>query len=317
MKFRTEVLLQNSDKKIVTDSKIFTIGSCFATEMANLLQKAQLQVFCNPFGTIFNPYSVNLALKRIHRCEYYSEEDLVAYGGHFISLDHHSSFSQDYQHLVLEKINTEIDGASQFLQHTDFVIITFGTSFVHYFLPKEKLVANCHKIPGKFFEKRYLSHLEIVNSIYETVQVLKDICKKDVRILFTISPVRHIRDGIPENMLSKAKLIAAVHEIMENFDYCHYLPIYEIMMDDLRDYRFYKDDMLHPNSQAINYIFEKFSLSYFSDEVMDFVEENLRIWQALQHRPTNKGSAGYLQFKQKINERIEAQQKKVKHKIFS
>ena len=251
MKFRTEVEIPAFPKKIETQDRIFSIGSCFATEMSDLLETAQMQVLNNPFGTVFNPFSINQALKKLHDTEFYTEEDLIKYNDELISLDHHSSFNSRFVHQILEKINHQIELGNRFLQTTNWVIITYGTSFIYEFLPKKKLVANCHKIPGKFFQKRMLTHLEITDSIYETVTTLKDICKDDVQILFTVSPVRHTKDGMVENNWSKSKLITAIHEILPQFENCHYLPIYEILMDDLRDYRFYKEDLIHPNKQAV------------------------------------------------------------------
>ena len=235
MKFRTEVEIPAFPKKIETQDRIFSIGSCFATEISDLLETAQMQVLSNPFGTVFNPFSINQALKKLHDAEFYTEEDLIKYNDELISLDHHSSFNSRFVHQILEKINHHIELGNRFLQETNWVIITYGTSFIYEFLPKKKLVANCHKIPGKFFQKRMLTHLEITDSIYETVTTLKDICHENVQILFTVSPVRHTKDGMVENNWSKSKLITAIHEILPEFENCHYLPVYEILMDDLRD----------------------------------------------------------------------------------
>lgn len=317
MKFRTEVNIANSENKIEIEDKMFSIGSCFATEISDLLKTGQLQTLNNPFGTIFNPFSINTAVKRLHDSDFYKEEDLVLYNERYMSLDHHTDFDTDYAHKTLEKINAQIEDGNLFLQHANWVIITYGTSFIYEFQPKQKLVANCHKIPGKFFEKRLLSQEELTSSIRETIESITDICSDDVQILFTVSPVRHTKDGMQENNLSKAKLITAIHDVIPQYSQCTYLPIYEIMMDDLRDYRFYKEDMIHPNNQAIQYIFEKFGNAYFHDETMDFVEENFKINQALKHRPSDEKNPKYLEFQEKIKQRIEVQQSKVKHRIFS
>jgi len=317
MKFRTEVDIQKSEKKIEVEDSLFSIGSCFAAEMSDLLMQGQLQSFNNPFGTIFNPFSINNAVKRLHDADSYEEDDLIAFNDEFISLDHHSSFDTRYVHQTLNKINAELEKGNSFLQTTNWVLITYGTSFIYEFLPKGKLVANCHKIPQKFFEKRLLTHQELTDSIYNTILNLKDICKDDVQILFTVSPVRHTKDGMIENQLSKSKLIMAVHEVLSDMENCHYLPIYEMMMDDLRDYRFYKEDMIHPNAQAVNYIFEKFGEAYFSAETKDFIKENFKIYKALEHRTTDEKSPKYIEFREKLNQKIEAQQKKVKHRIFT
>lgn len=316
MKFRTEVDIKESQKKIELEDKIFSIGSCFASEMTDLFQQGQLQSLNNPFGTIFNPFSISNSVKRLHDAEFYHEEELITFEDEFISLDHHTSFDTRYIHQTLNKINTKIEEGNSFLQGTDWVIITYGTSFIYEFLPKQKLVANCHKIPQKFFEKKLLSHQEITDSIYNTVINLNDICKDDVQILFTVSPVRHTKDGMIENQLSKSKLITAVHEVTSQFENCHYLPIYEILMDDLRDYRFYKEDMIHPNNQAVNYIFEKFGNAYFSDETKAFIKDNFKINKALEHKTDDEKDPKYIEFKEKLNQKIETQRQKVKHKIF-
>ncbi|SFI72361.1 GSCFA family protein [Kaistella treverensis] len=316
MKFRTEVEITNSKTKIEIEDQVFSIGSCFATEISDLLQTGQIQTFNNPFGTIFNSFSINNSVKRLHDARFYSEEDLISFNEEVISLDHHTSFNSRFLHQTLHKINSQIEAGNQFLQNTNWVLITYGTSFIYEFLPKKKIVANCHKIPGKYFEKRLLTHLELTDSIYETIVNLKDIAKPNVQILFTVSPVRHTKDGLAENSLSKAKLITAIHEILPQFENCHYVPVYEILMDDLRDYRFYKEDLIHPNTQAINYIWEKFGNAYFSDETMDFVEENFKINKALSHRNSDEKNPKYQEFLEKLNQKIAIQQTKVKHKIF-
>lgn len=317
MKFRTEVEIKESKKKIEVEDKIFSIGSCFASEMSDLFQQGQLQTVNNPFGTIFNPFSINNSIKKLHDSEFYKEEDLIAFSDEYISLDHHTSFDTRYIHQTLNKINANIVEGNHFLQDANWVIVTYGTSFIYEFIPKQKLVANCHKIPQKFFEKRLLSQQELTDSIYDTILNLKDICKDDVQILFTVSPVRHTKDGMVENQLSKSKLITAVHDIIPQFENCHYLPVYEILMDDLRDYRFYKEDMIHPNNQAVNYIFDTFGNAYFSEETKDFIKENFKINKALAHRSDDEKDPKYIEFKEKLNQRIEAQRQKVKHKIFN
>ncbi|WP_027379140.1 GSCFA domain-containing protein [Chryseobacterium daeguense] len=317
MKFRTEVDIKESQKKIGVEDKIFSIGSCFSSEMSELFQQGQLQTVNNPFGTIFNPFSINNAFKRLHDADFYIEDELITFNDEFISLDHHTSFDTRYIHQTLNKINTKIEEGNSFLQEANWVIITYGTSFIYEFIPKQKLVANCHKIPQKFFEKKLLTTQEIADSVYNTVLNLKDICKDDVQILFTVSPVRHTKDGMIENQLSKSKLITAIHEVITQFENCQYLPVYEILMDDLRDYRFYKEDMIHPNSQAVNYIFEKFGNAFFSSETKDFIKENFKIIKALDHKTDDEKDPKYIEFKEKLNQRIKVQQQKVKHKIFS
>lgn len=316
MKFRTEVEIPKSDAKIEIEDRIFSIGSCFATEMSDLLKTGQIQTYNNPFGTLFNPFSINNAIKNLHDSTYFKEEDLIRFEDEFISLDHHSSFNSRFVHQTLEKINSRIDTGNQFLRGANWILITYGTSFIYEFLPKKKRVANCHKIPGKYFEKRLLTHVELTDSIYETAVNLQDICKENVQILFSVSPVRHTKDGLMENTLSKSKLISAIHEILPQLENSHYLPIYELLLDDLRDYRFYKEDLIHPNNQAIQYIWEKFGNAYFSEQTKEFITENFKISKAIEHRTTDEKSPKYLEFIENIKEKIKLQQAKVKHKIF-
>ena len=316
MKFRTEINLTDSPIKIGLNDHLFSIGSCFSTEMSDLLKAGQLKTYNNPFGTLFNPFSINNAVKKLHDSKNYAEEDLVSYNDTFLSLDHHTSFNARFAHQTLDKINTNIELGNQFLRDTKWVIITYGTSYIYEFLPKKKYAANCHKIPAKYFEKKFLSHLELTDSIYETIINLKDICNHNVQILFTVSPVRHTKDGIVENSLSKSKLITAIHEILPQFENCFYLPSYEILMDDLRDYRFYKEDLIHPNNQAVQYIWEKFGNAYFSDETKSFITENFKIVKALEHKVADKKDPKYMEFLDKIKEKIVEQQSKVNHPIF-
>ena len=300
MKFRTEVEINESRKKIGIEDCIFSIGSCFATEMHEKFSQGQIQSLNNPFGTIFNPFSIFQAIQQIYDAKEYQEKDLILANENYISLDHHSSFDSRYAHKSLDKINQNIEEANQFLQSTNFVIITFGTSYIYEFLPQNRLVANCHKIPQKFFEKRFLSHQELTDSINKTIEILKDICKDDVQILFTVSPVRHTKDGIVENQLSKSKLLTAIHESISGKENCSYLPVYEILMDDLRDYRFYKEDLIHPNSQAVQYIWEKFGNAYFSDEFPNRLREE-RIFLRLYPKPVESSQNGHHQIGQNIN----------------
>ena len=316
MLFRTEIHLAESEQKIQAEDRIFSIGSCFASEMTSIFALGQLQTLSNPFGTIFHPVAINNAIKRIYDGSDYTEEDFIFSGEKYISLDHHSSFDNRYLHKALTQINTSLAEAREFLRESKWIIITYGTSWVYEFIEKQKIVANCHKIPQKHFTKRLLSHLEVADAMAESVNMLRDITPKDAKILFTISPVRHIKDGLVENQRSKSLLINAVHEIVDVSEQCEYLPIYEILMDDLRDYRFYKEDLIHPNGQAIHYIWEKFSAAYLAKETDEFIKENRKINQALAHKPFDEKSEEYKLFHDKIKERIAKQQEKVRHKIF-
>lgn len=317
MKFRTEVSISDCESKINIDDKIFSIGSCFASEMSQLFEKGQLQTLNNPFGTIFNPYSINLAIDKICNSTFYSEEDLVCFNDIYISLDHHSSFNNSSKEQVLNKINDNIKASNDFLKNTKWVIVTFGTSFIYRYLAQNKWVANCHKIPNHLFKKEMMSDEVIAESIENMIDNLTKICPEDAQFLFTISPVRHTKDGITENQWSKSKLINQLHRVIINYSQCHYLPIYEIMMDDLRDYRFYKEDMIHPTEQAVSYIFEKFVNAYCSENTQQFINENFKILKSLQHQPYQEQQEKHQLFLEKLKLKIKEQQKKVKHQILN
>lgn len=316
MKFRTEVHIPASEQKIQPSDAVFSMGSCFAAEMAERLSIGQIRTMTNPFGTLFNPNAVNTAIAHISTGKTYTEEDLVLYQDEYLSLHHHTSFNSDNAEKTLAKINAKIKEAQQFIQQSQWAIITYGTAYVYEFLPQNILVANCHKIPQKFFKKRLLSHEELVLAMTQTIQNLHKINDK-LQILFTLSPVRHTKDGFVENQLSKAKVLTAMHEVISQNKNCHYLPVYELIMDDLRDYRFYKEDLIHPNPQAVQYIWEKFGKAYFSEETKDFIQENQKIQQALQHRPQDANSPKHQDFLAQIKQRIKEQQAKVAHPIFN
>jgi len=316
MKFRTEVEIPISEKKIQISDSLFSIGSCFATEISVKLADSQFQTLNNPFGTLFNPWAVKNSIQEIFENKIYTEEDLDFHQGEYLSFNHHTSFNSENQEDTLRKINKKINLAHEFLKRSNWVIITYGTAFVYEHLSKNIFVANCHKIPQTHFNKRLLTHEELVNSITETCHILNKICPKEAQILFTLSPVRHTKDGFSENNLSKAKLLCAIHEVVEQHENYHYIPVYEIVMDDLRDYRFYKEDLIHPSEQAVQYIWEKFAQSYFDAETLEFISENFKIKQALEHRPKDENSPQHQDFLNQIRQRIAQQQGKVKHSIF-
>lgn len=315
MKLRTEISIPLSEHKIEIEDFIFSIGSCFATEISQRFSDAQIRTLHNPFGTLFTPYSINKSLQNILLQKKYSLEDLIINQNLYVSLDHHTSFDGYNQADTLEKINKSILSAYQFLKKSKWIIITYGTSFIHEYLPNKTLVANCHKIPNKNFKKRLLSDQEIQESILKTIQILGDLAPADAQILFTISPVRHTKDGIIENQWSKSRLINNLHQVLDNYSNTHYLPIYEIMIDDLRDYRFYKEDLIHPTSQAVDYIFNQFIDAYCSPPMQAFIKDNYNILKGLRHRPLHiENQSLYLQ---KLKEKIAQQQSKCSFPIFN
>ncbi len=226
-------------------------------------------------------------------------DELIQHNELFLSLDHHGAFSSIYPEKILDKINTEIISAYEAFQSGKYVIITLGTSFVYQHIKIGKIVANCHKIPGHQFEKRLLSVDEVVNA-YQQVQLLL----KDKIVLLTVSPVRHWRDGAMENQRSKSILIESVHQIISQNNNCFYFPAYEIMMDELRDYRFYAEDMLHPNAVAVKYIWERFCDTYFDTPTQQLNKRIEKLRLLLQHRVKNEETNEQRLFEQKVQEEL-------------
>lgn len=317
MKLRTEVHIPESARRLQPTSRIFSIGSCFAENMYTMLQEGQLQSLCNPFGTLFSPIAILTALRRIVAKKLYQDSDLVEYGGSYISLDHHPRFDEITPSRALEKMNKSLMAAHDFLKGAECVIITLGSAYTYKFLPKDLWVSNCHKIPAKFFEKILITENDICEVMLQISQLLTDFCGPQVQILTTISPVRHTRDGFSGNQRSKGRLINGLLDAAAEDHRLQYLPVYEIMMDDLRDYRFYTEDLIHPSSLALEYIYEQFEKAYFSENLKDFLAENRQILRALNHRPSQPDSPENRHFQVKISERIQAQQKKVSHLIFT
>ncbi|MCT6869314.1 GSCFA domain-containing protein [Apibacter sp.] len=297
MIFRTELPYNpNNSIKIDYKSKIFTIGSCFATEISNKLSEYKFSVMHNPFGVIFHPLAIENAIMRIFSQEEYQASELFKYEELYLSWDHHSSFSDISKEKVLNTINQNIHQANSFLQETDMVIITLGTSFVYKLTQFDIIVANCHKIPNSNFSKILLAEHQIKTSLKNIIEMLTEMGKKEMKIFFTLSPVRHIKDGIIENNKSKSKLLCAIHSVVESYDNCEYFPSYEFMMDDLRDYRFYKEDMIHPNDLAIKYIWEKFKTAHISSKDYTTMQMVKKVNTSLQHKIQNKHTIAYKKF---------------------
>ncbi len=296
MVFRTELSYNPRSIKLDYSGKIFTIGSCFATEISEKLSYYKFSVLHNPFGVLFHPLAIENALMRIYSLEEYQASEIYKHEELFLSWDHHSSFSNVSLEKILAEINQNIQTANKFLQEADMIIITLGTAFVYKLKQFDLPVANCHKIPNSQFSKTLLAEHQIKTSLKNIVEMLTDVGKKEMKIFFTLSPVRHIKDGIVENNRSKAKLLCAIHSVVEAYENCEYFPSYEFVMDDLRDYRFYKEDLIHPNEMAVNYIWEKFKEGHISPKVYPLMQEVGKIKSSLQHNPKNINTIAHKKF---------------------
>ena len=295
MNFRTELKIEKSDFSLNHDQKIVSFGSCFAEEMAARLSYLKFNVLANPFGILFHPLAIENALQRIQSKTFYTEEEISNLDDIYFSWDHHSSFNSLSEKETLKNINDALLFATDFIEDADVVLITLGTSWIYKIKELELVVANCHKVPQKHFEKVLLTENQIIKSLQKCIEIIKEMAP-NANIIFTVSPVRHIKDGIVENNVSKARLLSAIYEVNSVNDDTLYFPSYELLMDDLRDYRFYADDLLHPNKQAVDYIWEKFSETFFENETALLNKQIDKMMLAFQHRPFNEDSVAHQKF---------------------
>ncbi len=305
MKFRTEIEIGTAQMPIGHRDAILTMGSCFADNIAGLLKERYFSVLQNPFGTLYNPLSLAEAMTMIIEQRKFTANDLFYYRDEWHSFWHHSTFSGENQNDVLRRINRQIRTAHQFLSKAKWLFLTFGTAFVYFHLPEKRLVANCHKLPENEFLREPADPKTIVQNLSRVFADLKEI-NPNVNILLTVSPIRHLRDGLVQNQRSKAILLLAVHELIEQNKHVFYFPAYEIMMDDLRDYRFYEANLTHPNDQAVQYIWEKFSDLFFTEATRQVAAKFFALTTALRHRVRNAQSPMHRRFLRTTLQRIES-----------
>lgn len=298
MKFRTEINPPKSELQIEHKDSVITFGSCFAENISEYFQFYHFNVMKNPFGVLYNPVSVLNAVKSLEEQKVFTEEDLVYHQDEWHSFYHHSDFSNHKNEECLDSINDRIKLAAEFVRKANVIIITFGTSFVFKHLEKDIIVSNCHKITSSQFTRFRLSLQQAIENIDSIVDVISKL-NREAKLVFTVSPVRHWRDGAVENQLSKATLLLAVNNMITTKSNCYYFPSYEIVMDDLRDYRYYESDMLHPNKLATDYVWEKFSETHFSEKCLSAMNEIKVIAEARMHRPRNINSEAHQKFLKK------------------
>ena len=296
MELYTKVASFPQGFKTGLEHKILMLGSCFVENIGKKLEENKFSVGINPFGTLYNPVSVASALERLLEPKPFSQEDVFEYEGVYHSFFHHSRFSERDPECFLENLNKELQKYAGFLSESARLFVTFGTSYVYRLKEGGSIVANCHKLPEKMFSRERLS----VGSIVEEWSVLlQKIWEQvpDLKVIFTVSPIRHLRDGAHENQLSKSILLLVVDELVSRFPgKLIYFPAYEIILDELRDYRFYAQDMLHPSDLAINYIWEQFANNHLTSESRSFIKEWEKIRKAIDHKPFHPGSPAYKVF---------------------
>lgn len=295
MDFRTKIDIPRSGLDISHRSRILMFGSCFIENIGSLLIDNKFKANLNPFGVLYNPQSISQALQSLINEQTFAGDDIFEYKGLYHSFSHHSLFSHSDKEECLEQINRRLKRASDDLRQADILFITFGTAYVFQNKESREVVGNCHKLPASHFDRYRLSIEDVVQDWSSLLKQLKEI-NPSLQIVFTVSPIRHLKDGAHDNQLSKSILLLAIDELCKSDQSLHYFPSYEIVLDELRDYRFYYEDMVHPNSVAVRYIWERLIETYMHNETCLIIDEWRKIFSALNHRPFNVDSEEYKLF---------------------
>ena len=321
MKFRFEFDIKKLSNPITHEHNLFLIGSCFTENMGDKLKKYKFNVTENPNGILFNPVSVAEALISYIDNNQLTAADLFQFNDAWHSWKHHSRFSGLTAEEALNKINTSITLAHNYLKHADYLMITLGSSWIYTLTEKAlntttgSVAANNHKAPSDWFFRKLMSPEEVFQTLQNVLQRLFFFNPK-LNIIFTISPVRHLREGAIDNNRSKAVLIEAVHQLSEKLDNLYYFPAYELVIDDLRDYRFYAEDLVHPNYLATEYVWKKFIAACVDEKAQNLLEEIHSINLAYQHKPFNPSSEQHKRFLKSYLEKTKILKEQHRHMNF-
>lgn len=284
MRFRTELIPNKSHYTIQYRDPMVLMGSCFSDNLGERLQKSRFKVLVNPLGTFFNPATAAWLMERISSSQAVEAHELCKRDDVYVHHQFHSRFNHTEKEVILQNINRAIHDTRSFLASARFVFLTLGTSWVYEKLESQTIVSNCHKMHPSLFQKKLLTLTQICESLQQFSQSLQQL-NPDCNLILTLSPVRHLKDGFENNQISKSLLRAAIYECMQQSPDISYFPAYELVLDDLRDYRFYAEDLLHPNSLAVNYIWEKFTDCYMDEDTRLNIQKADEISQYLAHRP--------------------------------
>lgn len=311
-RFRTTIGLPEREHSISHRENILLAGSCFAGNIGSMLAERKFNISINPFGVLYNPLSISTMLMRVIDGAPFTEKspEIFEYGGKWHSILHHSDFSRNTKEELLETINGAIKESHDRANCCSTVVITFGTAYTYIRNSDGTVAGNCHKLPAKEFTRRLLGIDEIVSTTANVIERYRQ-ANPCIKFIFTVSPIRHMRDGAHDNQKSKATLLLAIDRLQELFPKnVLYFPAYEILLDELRDYRFYADDMVHPSQVAVEYIWECFGRCYFNDDTQRLNKEIEEIIRATGHRPFDATSDGYKSFLRNLLKKIEAIEEK-------
>ncbi len=309
MDFTLPFPIKQTEKQISIKQTLLFMGSCFAEEVGNKMIERKFNTLVNPHGILYNPNILCDAISDYIDRKIYVKEDLFQHNELWQSFNHHGRFSDRNENICLTSINKEIKQAQNQLKKANWLIVTFGSAFAYINKKTNSIVANCHKLPSSEFEKILLHKNQIISLWSKQLATLQKF-NSNLNILFTVSPVRYTRDGLIENNRSKGILLDVVHTLVEENSSCFYFPAYEIVIDELRDYRFFKEDLVHPNELAINYVWEKFVNTICDDETKKFLSEYEPLLKSLNHRPFQEETAAYQKFKKQLEEKVKIVEKK-------
>lgn len=320
MKLQTEIPIVVQAHQFDYDDTVLLMGSCFADHIGQQLHHYKFKAHTNPFGIIFHPVSIYQLIERATQQRLFSENDIFEKDGQWHCLEVHSLVFGSDSETYLELLNHLLAQLKDYIFTASHIVFTLGTSWVYRYKETKSIVANCHKIPQNKFDKELLSIPTIAEVLQKTIDIIGKV-NPLAKIIYTVSPVRHIKDGFIESSLSKAHLLAAIHqvirtELLVGKPQSFYFPSFEIMMDELRDYRFYSQDMLHPNTTAIAIIWEKFKQAWINPSTFDVQREVAHIQKGLQHKPFNPTSEAHITFQKKLQERIKKLQGPYPHMAF-
>ena len=307
MKLTTPVEIKPLERRLTYKDSLLFIGSCFADEMGRRCRDRYFDAMVNPFGVLFNPCSISDCLGLLEgyginaeQCSFIPD-DVIETSGGFVSFHHHGSFCRPTAREFLDNANRELAKSSEFYYRVGWVVVTLGTAFIYTDKDSGMVVSNCHKLPSSRFERTMIDADQVYEALSQYVAA-----RSARQWIFTVSPVRHLADGLHANQLSKATLLMGVQRLVDRFPNAHYFPAYEIMLDELRDYRFYADDMMHPSPLAADYVFERFMDFALSDSDRPLLAEAEKVRGMMEHRILNPGTPQAEQFEKQRKDNLES-----------